>query len=54
MTVQELILLVENRIRYLETMRKSAADGGDIYGVVEADKQLSETQLTLNQLKTLE
>ena len=54
MTVQELILLAENRIRYLETMRTSAVDSGDIHGVVEADKQLSETQLTLSQLKTLE
>ena len=53
MTVQELITLVENRMRHLESMRKAAWDTGDAQGVSFADAQISQTQLTLDQLRSI-
>jgi hypothetical protein len=53
MTVQELTQLVENRLRCLEQLRQASWNNGDVAGVTSADTQIAETQLTLDQLRTL-
>lgn len=53
MSVAELIQLVENKLAALNSARASAAAVGDINQVILLDAQISETQLTLDQLKTL-
>ena len=53
MSLAELIQLVQNKLSALNSARASAAAVGDINQVVLLDAQIAETQLTLDQLKTL-
>jgi hypothetical protein len=53
MSLAELIKLVQNKLSALNSARASAAAVGDLSQVVALDAQISETQLTLDQLKTL-
>jgi len=53
MTIEQLIKLTENRLLYLQGARSAAWASGDVMGVAQADEQIAETQLTLDQLKTL-
>jgi hypothetical protein len=53
MSLAELIQLVENKLAALNSARASAAAVGDVNQVILLDAQIVETQLTLDQLKTL-
>lgn len=53
MSLAELIQLVQNKLSALNSARASAASVGDINQVILLDAQIAETQLTLDQLKTL-
>jgi hypothetical protein len=53
MSLAELIQLVQAKLAALNSARASAAAVGDINQVVLLDAQIAETQLTLDQLKTL-
>lgn len=53
MTLEELIHLVQNKLTALNSSRATAASFGDVNQVVLLDMQITETQLTLDQLNTL-
>jgi hypothetical protein len=53
MTLAELIQLVSYKLSALNSARASAVSVGDLTQVVALDAQIAQTQLTLDQLKTL-
>lgn len=53
MNISFLIQVLENRIKFLTEQRQFALLGGDLDTVNRYDQDLSETQLTLDALKTL-
>ncbi len=53
MTLAELIQLVSYKLAALNSARASAVSVGDMNQVVSLDSQIAQTQLTLDQLKTL-
>lgn len=53
MSLAELIQLVQNKLAALNSARATAAAVGDVAQVVLLDGQIDETQITLDQLKTL-
>lgn len=53
MTVQEIIAMCERKIANLHSVRGAAVALGDIAQVSRLDVEISETQATLNQLRTL-
>jgi hypothetical protein len=53
MTLEELVKLVQAKLSALNSARAAAAGVGDINQVVLLDSQIVDTQLTLDQLKTL-
>jgi hypothetical protein len=54
MSISELIQLVSYKLSALNSARASAVSVGDLSQVVALDSQIAQTQLTLDQLKTLE
>jgi hypothetical protein len=54
MSIADLIQLVSYKLSALNSARASAVSIGDLTQVVSLDSQISQTQLTLDQLKTLE
>lgn len=54
MTRKDLISLVEARLAYLQQLRASAAQLGDIQQIARIDAEMAETQETLTKLLTLE
>lgn len=54
MKIADLIQLAENRLAAVQAARAAAWQSGDVVGVANADKELAEVQITLDQLKTLE
>lgn len=53
MTVPEIIVMCERRLAHLQAVRGSAIALGDLSQVSRFDHEISETQATLNQLRTL-
>lgn len=53
MTVQMLIDLCERRLNYLQSVKASASNAGDIQQIDKLDTEIAAIQTTLNQLKTL-
>jgi hypothetical protein len=53
MSIAELIQLVSYKLSALNSARASAVSVGDLTQVVALDAQIAQTQLTLDQLKTL-
>ena len=53
MTIDELITIAESRLGYLAKQRETAVRLGDEGQVASIDKEVSETQDTLMQLRTL-
>jgi hypothetical protein len=53
MSLTDLIQLVSYKLSALNSARASALSVGDMNQVVVLDAQISQTQLTLDQLKTL-
>ena len=53
MTLAELIQLVSYRLAALNSARASAVAVGDLNQVVSLDSQINQTQLTLDQLRSL-
>lgn len=53
MTIAELVTLLENRIANLQRARVHLVEQGDVVGVTDIDNQITETQATLVELRTL-
>lgn len=53
MSIAELIQLVSYKLAALNSARASSVSVGDMNQVVSLDSQIAQTQLTLDQLKTL-
>lgn len=53
MTVEELIQLMGYKLAALNSARASAVSVGDLNQVVSLDAQISQTQITLDQLRSL-
>ncbi len=53
MTLQELITLLENKLTHTSNQKLIAEQRGDIQLAEELNEQIINTQLTLDQLKTL-
>ena len=53
MSISELIRLMEARLTALNSARASAATVGDIEQIQRIDADVAQTQLTLDQLRTL-
>ncbi len=53
MSITELIRLMEARLAALNSARTSAAAVGDIEQIQRIDADVAQTQLTLDQLRTL-
>jgi hypothetical protein len=51
MTINEIIFILENKVRNLEQQRSAAVNAGDINTVTAIDAQLIETVTTLDTLK---
>lgn len=53
MSIDDLIHLMEARLAALNSARGSAAMAGDIPEIVRLDENIVQTQITLDQLRTL-
>jgi hypothetical protein len=53
MTIQQLILLAENRLAYYCQARALAWQTGDAAALADAEANISETELTLGKLRSL-
>jgi hypothetical protein len=53
MTVAELVTLLENKVMNLQRARVHLVAQGDVVGVIDIDNQVTETQATLVELRTL-
>lgn len=53
MKVEQLIVLTERRIVYLEASKTQAEAIGDVDAVTRADTEIAEAQETLTKLQTL-
>lgn len=53
MTIPDLIAMCERRLTNLQSVRGSAVVLGDIVQVARLDGEISETQATLNRLRTI-
>jgi hypothetical protein len=53
MNISDIIVLVENRLRYLESNRVTAISYGDAVQINILDKEIFNTQQTLEKLKIL-
>jgi hypothetical protein len=52
-TLSELIKLLQNRIAALNGLKSTATAQGDVEQVVALETQIEQTQLTLDQLRSL-
>lgn len=53
MTIADMIQLAERRIAYLERRKTAAADIGDVDTIIQCDRDIAETQITLTALRGL-
>jgi hypothetical protein len=53
MTIQELIIILQNRVLALNEARKHAANSGDPERVVQIDNDLITTNISLDQMKKI-
>ncbi len=53
MSLDDLLNLANARMRYLEQMRTSAAQQGDVNTIYHFEGEIAETQDTINKLQTL-
>jgi len=51
MKIEEIIFILENKIRTLEQQRSMAVTNGDLQAVTLIDTQINETIITLDSLK---
>jgi hypothetical protein len=51
MKIEEIIFILENKVRNLEQQRSIAVTNGDLQAVTLIDSQISETTITLDSLK---
>jgi hypothetical protein len=52
MKIEEIIFILENKVRNLEQQRSMAVTNGDLEAVVLINSQIEETNITLNSLKS--
>lgn len=53
MKIEEIIFILENRIKALQQQRDNAVMGGNLELVVQLDVEITETQNTLQTLKNV-
>lgn len=53
MSLNDLIILLENRLAFSHAQRIAAAQRGDVALVQQLDADMASTQATLDQLRTL-
>ncbi len=53
MTIKDLVALAKARIAYLERLRQTAAQQGDVEQIARLDAELEQTQATLTGLLSL-
>ena len=53
MSINDLIILLENRLAFSHAQRVAAAQRGDVALVQQLDADMASTQATLDQLRTL-
>jgi hypothetical protein len=53
MKVPELITLMANKLAYLNNAKSTAMASGDLEAVLRLDAEISETQATIEALRTL-
>lgn len=53
MTIQEVLVIMQNRIIHLNEARKAAVNMGDLDGVVKIDTDLVTTQGSIEKIKLL-
>ena len=51
MKIEEIIFILENKIRTLEQQKSTAVTNGDLQAVTLIDTQINETIITLDSLK---
>jgi hypothetical protein len=51
MKIEEIIFILENKVRNLEQQRSMAVTNGDLETVTLIDSQIAETNITLGSLK---
>ena len=52
MKLDEIILITNNKVARLKEQRQQAVSAGDLVTVDSIDLQITETEITLNQLQT--
>jgi hypothetical protein len=52
MKIEEIIFILENKVRNLEQQRSIVVTNGDLEAVTLIDSQIAETNITLNSLKS--
>jgi hypothetical protein len=53
MTLDSLMSLLNNRLRFLQSQRPISVSVGDVQKVIELDNEIAQTQLTLDQVRSL-
>ena len=53
MKMQELVTLMANKLAYLNTAKSTAIASGDLEAVLRLDGEISDTQATIEALRTL-
>lgn len=53
MKIEELVIILENRIKTLKSQRESAHLQGNLEWIIELDNQINENETTLSKVKTL-
>ena len=53
MLIQDIIQILNNRLEYLKSRKTIAVRFGELEQVTQLDSEISETQNTLDQLRTL-
>lgn len=51
MRIEEIVFILENKIKNLEQQRSTAVINGDLNMVIAIDLQIDETKITLDTLK---
>ena len=51
MSIEEIIIILENKIKSLEKLKNSAQEAGELSDVIRLQTEIDETTMTLNKIK---
>ena len=51
MSIEEIITILENKIKSLEKLKNSAQETGELSDVIRLQTEIDETTMTLNKIK---